>query len=61
MYLMVGLLSSLRGVFDLYLTLGSVLVIWLSALRGVFDLYLSKDVARVIGPALYEGPDGSMS
>jgi hypothetical protein len=57
-YLMTGLPSSPRGVFDLYLTLGSFLGIWLIALRGVFDLYLSKDVAHVLGPALYEGPGG---
>ena len=61
MYLMVGLPSCLRGVFDLYLTLGSFLGIWLIALRGVFDLYLSKDVARVLDPTLYEDPGGSMS
>ena len=58
---MVGLPSSLGGVFDSYLTLGSFLAIWLIALRDVVDLYLSKNVARVLGPALYEGPGGSMS
>ena len=45
----------------MYLTLGSFLGIWLIALRGAFVLYLSKDVAWVLGPALYEGPGGSMS
>jgi hypothetical protein len=44
-----------------YLTLGSFLDSWLISLRGVLDLYLSKDVARVLGPDLYQGPGGSMS
>ena len=58
---MVGFPSSLRSMFDSYITLGTFLCIWLIALRDVFDLYLSKDVAWVLGPALYEGPGGSMS
>jgi hypothetical protein len=51
----------LRGVLDLYLTLGSFLGSWLISLRGVLDLYLSKDVARVLGPDLYQSLGGSMS
>ena len=53
--------SPLLGVVDLYLTLGSFLGSWLISLRGVLDLYPSKDVARVLGPDLYQGPGGSMS
>ena len=51
---MIGLPSSLRGMLDSYLTLGSFLGNSPIALRDVFDLYLSKDVARVLGSALYE-------
>jgi hypothetical protein len=68
LYLMLGCFTGtwssslhLRGVLDLYLTLGSFLGSWLISLRGVLDLYPSKDVARVLGPDLYQGTGGSMS